>query len=284
MTSSNNHFYVPESAMAIVAHPDDIDFGCAGTLARWAKHGSRICYLLCTSGDVGIADHGMTKARAIEIREAEQRAAADIVGAHELVFLREPDGMLQATMELRKKIVREIRRFRPEVVFVMDPTLVWAGDGYINHPDHRAAGLAAIDAVFPAAGQPNLFQELESEGLTAHKPRKVYSLNWRDGDTYISIDDTLDLKIAALRAHKSQMGDWDPEPRIKEWAMERAKGKEMKYAEVFRVVTLESDEDWEKYKGDVMSRNRKPAPKKKARVVSKKTGPAKKAAAVRRKK
>ena len=138
----------------------------------------------------------------------------------------------------------------------MDPTLVWAGDNYINHPDHRAAGFAALEAVFPAAGQPNLFQELEAEGLTAHKPRKVYSQNWRDGDHWISIDETIDLKIAALRAHKSQMGDWDPEPRIREWAAERAKGKEMQYAEIFRAVTLESDEDWEKHKGAVVGRKR----------------------------
>lgn len=276
MASPISALYVPESAMAIVAHPDDIDFGSAGTLARWAKNGSRISYVLCTSGDVGIADYGMTKARAIEIRESEQQAAADLVGVKEVIFLREPDGMLQATMELRKKLVREIRRFRPEVVIVMDPTIVWSGDDYINHPDHRAAGLAAVEAIFPAAGQPNLFQELELEGLTAFKPRKVYCQNWQSGDTYVSIDETIDIKIACLRAHKSQMGDWDPEPRIREWAAVRAKGHEMKYAEVFRVVSLESDEEWAKHKGDVASRHpkadekpvkaaRKPAAKKAAR-------------------
>ena len=277
MTTEKNHnFYVPESAMAIVAHPDDVDFGCAGIFARWAKHGARLCYVLCTSGDVGIAVEGMTKARAIEIREAEQHEAAKIVGVQDLVFLREPDGMLQATLELRKKLVREIRRFRPEAVFIMDPTLLWAGDGYINHPDHRAAGTAAVDAIFPAAGQPNLFQELESEGLKAFKPRKVFSLNWRDGDHFFSIDETMDLKIAALRAHKSQMSGWDPEPRIREWAAERAKGKEMKYAEVFRVVTLEGDEDWEKHKGEVVGRRREAEEemaKRSSKAVRKKGGP-----------
>jgi len=97
---------------------------------------------------------------------------------------------------------------------------------------------------------------LESEGLTPHKPRKVFCTNWRDGNTYVSIDDTIHLKIAALRAHKSQMGDWDPEKDIKQWAAERAKGKEMQYAECFRVVTLESDEDWEKHKGVVVGRKK----------------------------
>lgn len=251
---TTNTIYIPESAMAIVAHPDDIEFGCSGTLARWAKAGTRVSYVLCTSGDVGISKDGMSKQQAIEIREAEQRAAAEIAGAKEVVFLREPDGMLQATLDLRKKLVREIRRFRPEVVIAGDPTVVWAGDNYINHPDHRAAATAAIDAIFPAAGQPNLFEELAAEGLTAHKPRKVYCNTWGEGKTYVSIDETIDIKVAALRAHKSQMGEWDVEKNIKEWAAERAKGHEMQYAEVFRVVTLESDEDWEKWKGVVVGR------------------------------
>jgi LmbE family N-acetylglucosaminyl deacetylase len=110
-----------------------------------------------------------------------------------------------------------------------------------------------LDAVFPAAGQPNLFQELEAEGLQAHKPRKVYVTGWSQTDLYVNITETIDVKVAALRAHTSQMGDWDPEPRIKEWAAERARGKEMQFAEGFRVVTLVSDEDWAKNNGRVMS-------------------------------
>jgi LmbE family N-acetylglucosaminyl deacetylase len=242
-------FYVPESAMAIVAHPDDIEFSCSGTLARWAKSGTRIAYVLCTSGDVGIADTGMTREKAAEIREAESMNAARIAGVNEVVFLREPDGMLQPTLEVRKKLVREIRRFRPEVVICSDPTVVWAGDNYINHPDHRAAGTAALDAVFPAAGQPNLFEELAEEGLKAHKTRKVYVTGRHQNELFVNIDETIDIKIAALRAHVSQMRDWDPEPMVKQWAAERAAGKEMNYAESFRVITLEEDEAWEKLKG-----------------------------------
>jgi LmbE family N-acetylglucosaminyl deacetylase len=250
---NSNHTYIPESALVIVAHPDDIEFSCAGTLARWAREGTRVCYVLCTSGEVGIAETGMTKTRAAEIREAEQHAAAEIAGAQEVIFLREPDGMLQPTLELRKKLVREIRRFRPEVVITGDPTVVWAGDSYINHPDHRAAATAALDAVFPAAGQPNLFEELAEEGLSAHKPRKVYVTTWEAAEQYVNIDKTIDIKLAALRAHKSQMRDWDPEEMLRTWAAERAKGKEMAYAEAFRVVTLVSDEDWEKTKGRVLA-------------------------------
>ncbi len=244
---SQDPFYLPKSAMAIVAHPDDIEFSCAGTLARWAKAGARISYVLCTSGDVGIDTPGMTRKEATVIREAEQRAAAQIAGAEEVVFLGEPDGMLVATLELRKRLVREIRRFRPEVVLTGDPTIVWAGSDYINHPDHRAAATAALDATFPAAGQPNLFEEIALEGFTAHKPRKVYVNTWgNDADIYVNITETIEIKIEALRAHKSQMKEWDPESSIREWAAGQAKGKEMGYAEGYRVITLVDDDTWEK--------------------------------------
>lgn len=241
-----NQFYIPESAMAIVAHPDDIEFSCVGTMARWRRMGSRIVYVLCTSGEVGISQNGMTKERAAAIREQESIEAAKIAGVSDVVFIREPDGLLQATIELRKKLVREIRRYRPEVVITGDPTIVWAEENYINHPDHRAAATAALDAVFPAAGQPNLFEELEQEGLFAHKPRKVFASVWGDANYFVNIEETIDIKVAALRAHKSQMGDWDPDQQIRQWAAEIAKGKEMAYAEAYRVVTLVSDEDWEK--------------------------------------
>ncbi|HRW07285.1 MAG TPA: PIG-L family deacetylase [Caldilineaceae bacterium] len=241
--------YTPARAMAIVAHPDDIEFSCAGTLARWIKEGATVSYVLVTSGDVGIADLSLTREEAMAIREKEQQAAADAIGVQEVIFLRERDGMVENTMALRKRLVREIRRFKPEAVVVIDPTVLWAGEGYINHPDHRAAGMAAVDAIFPAAGQPHLFQELREEGLEAHKVRKVYAMNWGEGDkstTYINISDTIDLKIAALREHKSQLNEWDPTEMVKNWSAQAAKGLEMSHAETFRVVTLESDENWAK--------------------------------------
>ncbi|MEA4909943.1 MAG: PIG-L family deacetylase [Chloroflexi bacterium] len=244
----NHSFYVPESALVIAAHPDDIEFGCAGTVARWVKAGAKVAYVLCTSGDVGIAEPGMTRQKAAEIREVESRDAARVVGVEDVVFLHEPDGMLQATLELRKKLVREIRRFRPEVVMCNDPTVLFASEDYLNHPDHRAAGLAALDAAWPAAGQPNLFEELEAEGLKAHKPRRVYVTGRQQSGVYVNIEETIDLKVNALRAHKSQMGDWDPEERIKQWAAEVGKGKEMPFAEAFRVINLEDDETWAKLK------------------------------------
>lgn len=250
---TTNNLYIPESAMAIVAHPDDIEFSCAGTLARWARAGARISYVLCTSGDVGIADPKLTRQQAAQIREGEQSAAARVIGASEVIFLREPDGLLQPTLELRKKLVREIRRFRPEVVICGDPTVVFANGTYINHPDHRAAATAALDAVFPAAGQPHLFEELADEGLKPHKVRKVYVSVWGNGDTFVSIDETIDLKIEALKQHKSQMEGWDPGEMIRNWAAETARGKEMTYAESYRVITLMSDEDWQKYLANTLT-------------------------------
>lgn len=247
-------FYVPNTAMVIVAHPDDIEFSCVGTIARWTSLGTDVVYVLVTSGDVGIATPGVSRTEAAEIREREQREAAKIAGVEKVVFLREPDGMVQATLDLRKKLVRQIRTYRPEVVICADPTVVWAGNQYINHPDHRAVATAALDAIFPASGQPNLFEELEEEGLTAFKPRKVYVTGWTQTDLFVNIESTIDIKISSLLAHKSQMKDWDPGPRIRERAAEIGRGKEMAYAESFRVITLESDENWEKYKGDVLAR------------------------------
>ncbi len=238
--------YIPESALAVMAHPDDIEYSCAGTLFKWKAAGARIAYVLCTSGDAGINHLQVTREQAAQMREIESLQAAAVAGITDVAFLREPDGMLQPTLELRKKIVREIRRFKPEVIICGDPTVLWTSRNYINHPDHRAAATAAVDAIFPAAGQRNMFEELELEGIHPFKPRKVYVSNSDQSDIFESIDDTIDLKIQALREHKSQMINHDPEPHVREWAAKRAEGKGMVYAEAYRVITLLSDADWEK--------------------------------------
>ena len=239
----NNAVYIPKSVMVIVAHPDDIEYTCAGTVARWVRAGAEAYYVLCTSGDAGIDDPDITRGEAMRIREREQLAAAELVGVKEVIFLREPDGLLENTIALRRRLVREIRRLRPEVVMIDDPTQVLIGSDYINHPDHRAAGMAALDAAFPAAGQRHVFAELADEGLVPHKVRKVYVFCFDQADTYVNITDTIDVKIAALKAHASQMREFDPEPMMRQWASEAAKGKEMQYAEGFRVITLVRDED-----------------------------------------
>ncbi len=253
MGTSMNRRYTPERVLVIVAHPDDIEFSVAGTIARWVRDGARARYVLCTSGQVGIKDPAVSLEEAAAIREAEQIAAARVVGVEEVVFLRHQDGLLENTIALRRELVREIRRFRPEVLITQDPTALFVGDGYINHPDHRAAGGAALDAVFPAAGMPALFRELEAEGLTAHETRKVYVSTWQNANTFVDITETIDLKIAALKQNASQMGDWDPTERIKQWAAERARGLEIAYVESFRVITLRTDEEWARCKGHVLA-------------------------------
>ncbi len=260
MTARTNGRYTPERVLVIVAHPDDIEFGSAGTVARWVRDGAAARYVLCTSGQVGIKDPAISMEEAAAIREREQTAAARVAGVEDVVYLRYQDGILENTLELRKKLVREIRRFRPEVLIAQDPTAFFVGESYINHPDHRAAGGASIDAVFPAAGMPALFKELEEEGLTAHETRKVYISTWQQADTYVDISETIEVKIEALRQHASQMGDWDPADRIREWASERARGLEMQYAEAFRVITLKSDEDWKRCKGHVLPGDCPPEP------------------------
>jgi LmbE family N-acetylglucosaminyl deacetylase len=239
--------YTPKRVMVIAAHPDDAEFGSAGTIAKWVKEGATASYILATSGDVGIDTPGMTKQRAAKIREAESLAAASVVGVEEVIFLREPDGMLQNTMDLRRRLVREVRRFKPEVVIAGDPTMFFTPRGGVNHPDHRAIDEAALDAIFPAAGQPNLFQELEAQGLKAHKVRKLYLTARGQGDVFVDISDTIDLKIKALQKHVSQVGGWSElAERMRAWSAEIAAGTDLAYAEAYRVITLESDETWEK--------------------------------------
>lgn len=243
--------YVPERALVIMAHPDDIEFSCAGTMARWVDGGCAVCYVLVTSGDGGIDEPGMTRARAAEIRAAEQRAAAAALGVDEVVFLGEPDGMVENTMALRRRLVREIRRFRPEVVVTFDPAALWVAEDYINHPDHRAVGMAAVDAAFPAAGQPNVFEELAEEGLAAHKVRKLYAVAFgpEGVNAVVDIGAVLDRKLAALRCHASQFVGWDPETFVRQWSLDAAKGTPHEHVERFRVVRLITDEEFERRRG-----------------------------------
>lgn len=249
--------YTPERVLVITAHPDDIEFNCAGTVARWVRQGAVVRYVLCTSGQAGIKNPPLSLDEVGAIREREQIAAARKVGVEEVKFLGYQDGILQNTLDLRRKLVRQVRQFRPEVVIITsNPTRYFsASDDYINHPDHRAAAAAALDAVFPAAGMPLVFQEFEGERLTAHETRKVYVIEHDAPNTRVDITDTIDLKIAALREHASQvkeMGRWDFEAYVRKRATDIADGTGVAYAEGYRVITLKSREDWERCKGHVL--------------------------------
>jgi LmbE family N-acetylglucosaminyl deacetylase len=229
---------IPESAMGIFAHPDDAEFTVAGTVARWTRAGCRVVYVLCTDGDVGTHDPDLTRGELATIRRREQREACRVLGVEDVIFLGYSDGILQPTLELRRDLVRAIRQHRPAVVICGDPTVFFYGDEYINHPDHRAAAQAALEAVFPAASLRLVFPELADEGLSPHAVKQVYIWGSPEPNLWSDISTTLDCKIKALRQHKSQLGDRDPAEWVTRWAKERAQGREMEYAETFRRMIL----------------------------------------------
>jgi len=227
-----------ERAMVIMAHPDDAEFTVAGTVARWAQEGKTVIYVLCTDGSRGSNDPQMELERMVAIRKAEQEAAARVLGVEEVVYLGYEDGTLEPTLALRRDLTRVIRRYRPDIVVCSDPTVRYH-DGYLNHPDHRAAGDAVLDAVFPSASTRYIFPELLAEGLEPHTVREVLLRGAPSRNFWVDISDTIELKIAALKKHESQVSHiQDLEEGIRAWAREEAKGQDMTYAESFKRIIL----------------------------------------------
>jgi LmbE family N-acetylglucosaminyl deacetylase len=194
------------SVLVVMAHPDDAEFGCGGTIAKWASAGKEINYVLCTSGDKGSSDLSISPFKLAQTRRVEQVNAAHTLGAREVVFLSHEDGTLRNTLELRRDIVREIRRFRPDAIICQDPTMRFGGNRYLNHPDHRAAGDACLDAVYPSARDPHVFPELLVEGLGPHKVREVFMSTMQNPDVWIDVSDCFERKLEGLRQHTSQVG------------------------------------------------------------------------------
>ena len=211
----------PARVLSIHAHPDDQEFTVAGTLAKWARAGSEIVTVCLTRGAAGSNEStppDMTRAQLAPLREEEQRSACRVLGVKETVFLDHPDGMLEPTLALRRDVTRLIRRYRPDAVVCGDPTVRFYGNRYVNHPDHRAAADVALDAVFPSSGTRFIFPELLDEGLPPHKVSRVFVHGAERPDTFIDIADVLDVKLAALQEHRSQLGAWDPTSMITGWA------------------------------------------------------------------
>jgi len=241
-----DHPWRPGRFMVIVAHPDDADFGPAATAARWIDSGSAGWLVCCTSGDAGGEDPEADPLQLAALREAEQRHAAEIVGYAGVTFLHQPDGALANELALREQLVREIRSFRPDAVLTHDPEIVFWSDGGVNHTDHRTAGLAAVDAVYPAARNPMAFPWLARSGLAAHRVRRLYLFWTERPNAWVDVSATLERKIDALRAHASQINEPEKlEERIQSWAGDEGRKIGAPAAEALRLVVIDEDEEHE---------------------------------------
>lgn len=223
-----------DTYMWVVAHPDDAEFSSAGTIARLTKHGKKVVIVQVTSGDKGTPDSSVPGDQLASGREVEERNAADVLGVADVVYLRCTDGELVPDLALREKIVRQIRTFKPDVIVSHDPYRPYA-----LHPDHRACGFAAIDAVYPTARDPHYFPEHLAEGLEPHKTAEIWFFNAEHPDLVVDITETFDTKIASLREHGSQVGDGvEMEKRVRERNADVAAGQSFELAEAYKVVQM----------------------------------------------
>lgn len=197
----------PQTILVVLAHPDDPEFFCGGTLSRWAAQGHTIHYCLLTRGDKGVREEAADPHVLASTREVEQRGAADVIGVKDLVFLDFEDGYLVPDLNARRKVTRAIRKFKPDIVMSCDPTYIF-GEANINHPDHRAAGQIVVDAVFPAAGNPLYFPDLITEdGLEPHSIRELWLSVTGSPNVTIDVTTTWEQKIRALHCHVTQIAD-----------------------------------------------------------------------------
>lgn len=208
---------VPERALVVCAHPDDVDFGAAGTVARLTAAGTDVRYCIVTDGDAGEAPDGVARADVAALRQAEQRAAAAAVGVDEVRFLGYPDGRLEVTLGLRRDLSAVMREVEPDVVLCQSPERRW-DRVFASHPDHLAAGEATLQAVYPDARNPHAHVELAERGLGPHTVREVWVMAHPQANRYVDITDTYEAKLSALRAHTSQTAHVDLEALIGGWS------------------------------------------------------------------
>lgn len=229
----------PARVLVVAAHPDDVEFGAAGTVARWIDEGAEVRYLVATRGDKGSDDPTVDPEELGRIREREQRAAAEEIGVAGVDFLGEPDGQVEPTLRLRERITYAIRRFRPEIVMTHDPTVVFVNNEWVNHPDHRAVGMVTVDAVFPTARDPLNFPQHVAEGLSAWKVAELFLWSTNEANQLVDIGASLDRKVSALRCHESQFRTFDETERwVRRTAEELGERAGYPAAEGFRRVML----------------------------------------------
>lgn len=236
----------PENViLAVGAHPDDMDFGASGTIAKFVGEGYKVYYLLCTDGSRGSDDLRMTHERLAQMRKSEQKAAGKVLGVTDIFFLDHPDTQLEVNFQLKEEIVRVIKTVKPRIVITMDPTFyyskepMWGGNNFINHTDHRAAAQATIDAVFPLCRDRLTFPLHENEGLMPHLVEELWFTNLLEKSHVVDISKTFAKKIKALECHKSQFDDFATvKKRMTDRAIAYAEGTDFEYGENFTRLLL----------------------------------------------
>ena len=226
-----NDYYM----MVVTPHPDDAEFGVAGTVLKLTREGKKVVYVVCTNGDKGTSDRNMKQEDLVKTREKEQMAAAKLLGVSKVEFMHYPDQSLEDTPDFRKALVRLIRRYRPEVVVTANPFRK-----YMWHRDHRITGQVVLDAVFPYARDHLSYPDLLDEGLEPHKVHEVWLWGADDANHHSDVTETFDIKLNALRCHKSQVGDIPQEmrERLRDWAKMMAEGQDFELAESFYRIQM----------------------------------------------
>ena len=229
------------SGMVVIAHADDAEYGCSGTVAKLCAEGWDMIYVLCTDGSKGSSDREISEKELSKARREEQINAGKVIGLRDVAFLGYPDSYLEPTLSLRKDIAREIRRYKPDVVICQYPLRTLDGGWGVGHPDHLAAGEAALAAVFPTARDHMTFPELLEEGFEPHKVAEVWITGHPEPDVFIDVTDHMETAVKALAEHKSQTGGRPYEemlPRMKEWRRRGSVGRGMLYSESFKRISF----------------------------------------------
>ena len=221
-------------AMVVVAHADDAEWGCAGTVAQWCNNGWEVVYVLCTDGSKVSDDDRLTSEELVSIRKKEQLDAGQVLGLHKVVFLDYEDSMLEPTLDLRRDIVRQIRFYKPDILICLSPLRRLDGSSYFGHPDHLASGEAALSAVFPSSRDRLTYPELLEEGLEPHKVSEVWIMGHDDDDKFVDVTDYIDVAVSALKSHSSQTTGEDVGQQLIDWRSRTGEKVGFAYAESFK--------------------------------------------------
>ena len=225
--------------MVVFAHADDAEWGCSGTVAKWCADGWQVVYVVCTDGSKGSDDPNMSSDALAKIRQQEQLKAGEVLGLLDVVFLGYEDSMLEPTLELRRDIAREIRRYKPDVLICESPIRRLTFNGYMGHPDHLAAGEAAMSAVFPSARDRLTFPDLLEEGLEPHNVREVWIMDHQDPDSYVDVTDHMDIAVKALQQHETQVEGRDVDTHMRAGRNRTGQKVGFQYAESFKRFGLD---------------------------------------------